>query len=277
MDAQLATMFNKAKLAAHLRGLVLLQVGVRNLRAAAMNDFEAVEAGPKRVLLQTLAGQLEELKTNDEWCSAGAKSVAPQFKAEILGDVDGEPGAPARNDAQIILAYTSPDDTNAAGKTVPGAAKLVGFVTFGVADTDDRTFDSAPIQTLAENKQILEIDLICTNDAPVGTGSILLMFAIVKELKRKSRGAPKFRAVFMDVAQAKVKQGGRNVYVKPLLNIANRLGFEDVDVTAGRVEDSNPMILKSNRFAQLANSLPDISVIEKVCATRVRNGIPYCA
>lgn len=276
MDPQVASvLFNKAKLAAHLRGLVIMTVGVKAFRDAARHNFAGVEA-PKRALLQELAAQLEELKTNDDWCSSGARSVAPGFKTQMLGDNEGGPGLPARDDAQLVLAFTSNDATNAAGKQVPGKAKLVGFVTFGVADTADRSFDSAPLQNLAIHNQILEIDLICTNDAPVGTGSILLMLAIVKELKRKARGEPKYRAVFMDIAQAREKRGGKWVYTKPLERIAERLGFESVDVTAARVDDSNPMVLRANRFGLLANALPDISVIEKLCATRVRNGIPYC-
>jgi hypothetical protein len=282
MDAQdAAVLFNKAKLAAHLRGLVLMQVGVKAFRDAARNSF-AGNTQAKRALLEALADQLADLKSDEDWCTArGTASVSADFKAEILGDDDGGPGAPAKSDAQLILAFTSPVVKNKAGKEVPGEPKLVGFVTFGEADPDDRTFDDGDVQAMAESKSLLEVDLICTNGAPVGTGSILLCFAIAKELKRKSRGSAKYDGVYLDVAEAdvQVKKGRKTetVSVKPLLNVARRMGFEATEVSGGRLgdEESNPMVL--TQFDDLIKALPDMSMIETVCATRVRNGIPYCA
>jgi len=282
MDPQdAAVLFNKAKLAAHLRGLVLMQVGVKAFRDAARNNF-AGNTQAKRALLEELADQLADLKNDEDWCTArGAASVDAQFKAEILGDNDGEPGAPAKDDAQLILAFTSPVKKTSAGKEVPGEPTLVGFITFGAADPDDRTFDDGDVQAMAESKSLLEIDLICTNGAPVGTGSILLCFAIAKELRRRSRGSAKYDGVYMDIAEADVvvKKGKKTETksVKPLMNVAKRMGFQDTTVSGGRLgdEESNPVVL--TQFDELINALPDMSMIETMCATRVRNGIPYCA
>lgn len=269
-------LFNKAKLAAHLRGLVLIQVGVKAFKDAASRKF-AGNTPAKRALLEALADQLEELKTNDDWCVSrtGASSVDSEFKAEILGDNDGEPDVPAKSDAQLILAFTSPVETNDAGREYPGDPKLVGFVTFSGADAEDRTIDDDDIEGYAEAGELLEVDLVCTNDAPIGTGSILLTFTMAKELKRRSRGGPKYKAVYMDIAEVKVKQGGRTVTVKPLLKIADRLGFEAVRLTMNKVKDSNPRVL--TQFDDLIKGLPNMDLIETMCATRVRNGIPYCA
>lgn len=158
------------------------------------------------------------------------------------------------------------------------------------------------VNDLVLKHKVLSIDLVCADDeATKKSGSLLFMYALVKNLNKKSGNMRRYDAVILEAA-AGPDPREINQVVRPIANLAIDVGFRLVEniaeerdedeyeddpdqhfcLYAGR-SDLRKFIL--DRINPLRNStalqrehraLPNMEMLGALCATQPGSGIPYC-
>lgn len=288
MDKSSASELSAAvDLAAHARGLVFVHVSSADTRAIARTPLRELEedAHPRAQWRAEVKRNLAALAKDAANLRGDAVSV--DFLREVLL-ADNDP-QPLRTDSEYVLVLQTLAG-GAAGKTfktVPvgvvtyGAAEAGGFG--GGADGFERRapFEDAALQASAEQERLLEVDFVgVTSSVKVGgqvvkpaagTGTLLLLHVLATQLKRQSRGAPKYQGAIMELA---VDKDGR----APLMSIATRLGFKEAALQDGG-DDSGVVVVALHGTAALRalrTKLPTDGPIAALCPTSPRSGIPRC-
>ena len=269
----------RTKLATRARGLVFVHVGMGHCREIIHNSITQLTARcedahntvKQRAVWQfrrQVKRQLNHMIRSNDF---GGGSIAERVKKRML--LAGHDMY--RPDSQLCLAY----QLNTTGQQI----ECIGVVTYSTARLchlgPPRRFDDDLLHDAIEDGRVLEVELLMVKQGGLrGTGSLLLMYILAKELARKSRGAAKYTGVLLELA--------RNMHpappVMPLVGIATRMGFVPATIPEDRCGPSDYYaLIRSAEMpdirTRLEQALPSSEVLSHVCPVRPNSGIPYCS
>jgi hypothetical protein len=269
----------RTKLATRARGLVFVHVGLGHCREILHHSItqlnerceDAHSTAKQRAVWQfrrQVKRQLTHMIRSNDF---GGGSITTRVKKRML--LAGHDMY--RPDSQLCLAY----QLNTTGQQI----ECIGVVTYSTARLchlgPPRRFDDDLLHDAIEDGRVLEVELLMVKQGGLrGTGSLLLMYILAKELARKSRGAAKYTGVLLELA--------RNMHpappVMPLVGIATRMGFVPVTIPEDRVGPSDYYALIRSADlpdirTRLEQALPSSEVLSHVCPVRPNSGIPYCS
>lgn len=253
--------------------------------------------------------------------------MSTAFRNDFLLQNDGSAKQkPIRNDLCLALAL----QTDASGKIV----KPVAVCAWGEADflEPDDMLEMSPSQreivqpkdryrvwfdntlssgtsygdvnNLVLKHRVLSIDLVCAKGGDEGatskSGSLLFMYALVKNLNKKSMNIRRYDAVWIEPASGKDPRAakGKKKEAAPIQKLAADLGFVEVrngsNVSLDNAADKHLILYKGitdlrqyvlSRVNPLKEeiktqkdrrALPDMRLLGSLCATKPGSGIPYC-
>ena len=269
--------FNKAKLAARSRGLVVIHLNQTSCRTIANNTLQELTARSK-VGTQKEKTKWLHLIHLKKLLDSISRKKNPQMCGESVPDIYRRRAmlfkspTPLKKDTSISIAFQSNNDGR--------ESKCIGVAVYGTANKirdgeyneDEFPFKDDKIMDIIESGRMFELDLICTLNASKGTGSIFMLWVLAKELARKSRGGPKYDGALISLA--KNPDGSM-----PMVNIAKRIGFNLVKDSEENHAIPYYSLLDDkdgNTSEKISDALPNMDKLLELCPTKTKTGITYC-
>ena len=259
MNAKDATrLYNVVVQAAHARGMVFVNVSSANA--------SRIVAGESTPFCDAVSAALDEFVTR---AAKRYPAVQQAFvKTQLLKGADKW-----RTDSQLVLVLQQLDWAPKGTAVAP-----IAVCTFGAADAADRVFKDKELKRDVGDGRVLEIDFVGVLPdlrvdgsppltASFTTGTLLTLFVIASQLKRRSRGAPLFRAVVTSLAQT--RDG-----VQTFAGVTKRLGFVNKAHSKGD-GDLDVVALTHDKFKALDGKV-HADAIRDLCSLEPRSGKPRC-